>query len=142
MNNEASEDISFYVSENKESTQNTNKEGLQEEVQKIEEKIPTITPTNQKNSTPQKSTETTAKTPIVPNVIKNTSPKTPIVPNAIKSTAVKKPTSPIVISVTPKKSSAPKGYTDTILTVATGKYFRDALWKFPIIVDTERVEPR
>jgi len=142
VNNEASEDISFYVSENQESTQNTNKESLQEEIQKIEEKIPTITPTNQKNSTPQRSTETATKTPIVPNVIKNTSPKTPIVPNAIKSTAVKKPTSPIVISVTPKKSSAPKGYTDTILTVATGKYFRDALWKFPIIVDTERVEPR
>lgn len=121
MNNGASEDISFYVSENRESTQNTHKE-----IQK--EEIPEITPKNQKNSTPQQSTETTAKTPIVPNVI--------------KSTVVKKPISPIVISVTPKKSSAPKGYMDTILTVATGKYFRDALWKFPIVVDTERVEPR
>lgn len=46
------------------------------------------------------------------------------------------------VSVSPEEESAAKGYQETILTVVTGKYFRDALWKFPIIIDTERAEPR
>ncbi len=53
-----------------------------------------------------------------------------------------KKTSPVEVSVSPEEESAAKGYQETILTVVTGKYFRDALWKFPIIIDTERAEPR
>jgi len=50
--------------------------------------------------------------------------------------------SPIRIVINPEKETAPKGYKETIQSVVTGKYFRDALWKFPIIIDTKRVEPR
>lgn len=50
--------------------------------------------------------------------------------------------SPIEIMINPEKETAPKGYTETIQTVVKGKYFRDSLWKFPIIIDTKRVEPR
>ncbi len=59
-----------------------------------------------------------------------------------KEKTKKIPTSPVQISITPEENSEPKGYKETILTVVTGKYFRDTLWKFPIIIDTERVEPR
>ena len=51
-------------------------------------------------------------------------------------------TSPVTITIAPEKNTAPKGYKETIMTVVTGRYFRDALWQFPIIIDTERVEPR
>jgi len=50
--------------------------------------------------------------------------------------------SPIEIVINPKKETPPKGYKETIQSVVTGKYFRDALWVFPIIIDMERVEPR
>jgi len=50
--------------------------------------------------------------------------------------------SPIRIVISPEKETAPKGYKETIQSVVTGKYFRDALWKFPIIIDTKRIEPR
>jgi len=59
-----------------------------------------------------------------------------------KDSIRKKITSPVVISINPDKTSAPQGYRETIWTVVTGKYFRDALWNFPIIIDTERLEPR
>lgn len=81
---------------------------------------------------------------------KNLSQKEPqnSVANKEKSEAEKKPVkekkvvSPVEIVVTPEKETAPKGYQETIKTVITGKYFRDTLWKFRIIIDTKRIEPR
>lgn len=87
-----------------------------------EDKNPTIIPSSEKSQPP---------------VIK-TEPKK----SEKKPPQEKQVTSPIEISVTPKKETAPQGYQETIWTVITGKYFRDALWKFPIIIDTKRVEPR
>jgi hypothetical protein len=86
----------------------------------------------------------------VPNTTKSPSSKEPQTSavNKEKSESEKKPVkekkvvSPVEIVVTPEKETAPKGYQETIKTVITGKYFRDTLWKFRIIIDTERVEPR
>lgn len=50
--------------------------------------------------------------------------------------------SPVTVSVIPKKAAAPKHYLKATETVVTGRYFDEALWKFPIIIDTDRIEPR
>lgn len=55
---------------------------------------------------------------------------------------VKKNTSPVHVSITPKETAAPRWYPETIQTVVTGRYFRDVLWSFPIIIDMDRIEPR
>lgn len=109
---EESPESTLYVAENKNSIQDIIKDVSAE---KIQEKTQTQEPDSQE------------KEDVRSDKTKNT----------------KKPTtSPIEISVTPREDSAPKGYIETIWTVITGTYFRDALWKFPIIIDTERVEPR
>lgn len=50
--------------------------------------------------------------------------------------------SPTRLEVRPELASIPKGYDATIHTVVIGNYFRETLWDFPIIVDTERASPR
>jgi len=49
---------------------------------------------------------------------------------------------PVKIQIKPDNYSMPNGYQNTINTVLVGKYFRDTLWNFPIIVDRERTSPR
>lgn len=49
---------------------------------------------------------------------------------------------PVQISVKPAKSAMPQGYPFTMNMVLTGTYFRDVLWKFPLIVDNDRISPR
>lgn len=88
--------------------------------------------------------KTTPNTPVSISLEKPQTPqiKKEIIESGKKLPEEKKITSPVEISVTPEKETAPKGYQDTIWTVVTGKYFRDTLWKFPIIIDTTRIEPR
>lgn len=111
---ENSEDIIFYLVENKQAIQSALKEMPPEKAKKVTEKTESLEDTMQKTiSEPEK-----------------------------KAKSDEKFTSPVEITVTPETSSAPKWYTETLWTVVTGAYFRDALWKFSIIVDTSRVEPR
>lgn len=49
---------------------------------------------------------------------------------------------PVEFRVKPENASAPQGYRTTIMMVVSGNYFRDNLWNFPIIIDTNRVSPR
>ncbi len=46
------------------------------------------------------------------------------------------------MQINPENLSFPSGYLQTINTIITGKYFRESLWGFPIIVDPTRVSPR
>lgn len=140
---EIPKDALFYASENTNTTENIPKNTLPENTQKIEEQIHIIEQKNEKNTPPKIITNTTTpKQPVISITPKPTIERHPITPIVVKTTIVKKQVSPIVISTIPKQASSPKGYTETISSVVTGKYFRDALWKFPIIIDTERLEPR
>ena len=49
---------------------------------------------------------------------------------------------PVSLEVRPENYGLPSGYSGTIHAVIEGKYFRDALWEFPIIVDRDRTSPR
>lgn len=49
---------------------------------------------------------------------------------------------PVELQIVPDNFTPPRGYTDTVNTVVEGKYFRDTLWTFPIVVDGDRVSPR
>lgn len=49
---------------------------------------------------------------------------------------------PVKVTLAPEWTVPPTGYKDTIYTVVTGSYFRDALWDFPVIIDTSRTSPR
>lgn len=53
-----------------------------------------------------------------------------------------KKTSSITLAVTPKTEKMPKWYEQTIISIVSGTYFKDALWRFPIIINTETKEPR
>jgi len=85
---------------------------------------------------PEKAQKVQEKIQTIEDVYKKTA-----VPVQEKANS-KKYTSPVEISTMPEESSAPKGYKETLWKVVSGTYFRDALWKFPIIIDTSRVEPR
>ena len=61
--------------------------------------------------------------------------------NSLES-EVPDPVSPIVLQIRPTKSLYPRGYESMIYGVTTGKYFNETLWDFPVIIDTERVNPR
>ncbi len=81
-----------------------------------------------------------------PTVITQTATQTPptLTPQTVRSEKKNKNTikSPVEVSVSPEEDTPPTGYNSTIQTVINGRYFQDALWKFPIIIDMERVEPR
>ncbi len=49
---------------------------------------------------------------------------------------------PVVLEVRPDSASIPRGYDSMIDRVVAGNYFRETLWDFPIIIDTDRTSPR
>lgn len=49
---------------------------------------------------------------------------------------------PVVLQVRTDSATFPRWYDTTIDTVVSGNYFRETLWDFPIIVDTDRTSPR
>lgn len=79
---------------------------------------------------PEKSQQTREK---IQQLLDNTETKEPLTDQVVTS---------VTIDVIPTHSKAPYGYEATIISVLTGQYFRDAVWKFPIIIDTLRTSPR
>jgi hypothetical protein len=49
---------------------------------------------------------------------------------------------PVELRTKPENYVATSSYKNTISTVLSGNYFRDNLWNFPVIIDSNRVSPR
>lgn len=50
--------------------------------------------------------------------------------------------SPVEVQVKPKTSPMPTGYNSAMYSILEGVFFKEVLWKFPLIVDINRTSPR